>query len=58
MPIKVNSDLPAVRTLEKENIFLVPLAKGLRVSVASIPEDKIKLVPARIKACMEKLADK
>ena len=44
--------------LEKENIFLVPLAKGLRVSVASIPEDKIVMVPERIKAAMERLADK
>ena len=44
--------------LEKENIFLVPLAKGIRTSVASVPEDKCALIPQRIKACMEKLANK
>jgi aromatic-amino-acid transaminase len=44
--------------LEKENIFLIPLAKGIRTSVASVPEDKCKLIPARIKAAMERLAEK
>lgn len=39
--------------LEKEGIFLVPLAKGLRVSVASVSEDKCRMLPARIKAAME-----
>lgn len=38
--------------LEKEGIFLVPLAKGLRVSVASISEAKCRMIPARIKAAM------
>ncbi|MBO5994097.1 MAG: aminotransferase class I/II-fold pyridoxal phosphate-dependent enzyme [Firmicutes bacterium] len=42
--------------LEKENIFLVPLAKGIRASVASMSEENCKMVPARIKACMERLA--
>ena len=42
--------------LEKENIFLVHLAKGIRASVASMSEENCKMVPARIKACMEKLA--
>ena len=42
--------------LEKENIFLVPLAKGIRVSVASVSEEKCRLIPARIKAVMERLA--
>ena len=44
------------RELEKENIFLIPLAKGIRVSVASVPEDRIVTIPARIKAAMERLA--
>ena len=39
--------------LEKEGIFLVPLAKGLRVSVASISADKCRMLPAKIKAAME-----
>lgn len=42
--------------LEKENIFLVPLAKGVRASIASMSEESCKMVPARIKACMERLA--
>ena len=39
--------------LEKEGIFLVPLAKGLRVSVASISEEKCRRIPAKIKKAME-----
>ncbi len=41
--------------LEKEGIFLVPLAKGVRISVASISEKKCRYIPARIKACMSKI---
>ncbi len=44
--------------LEKEGIFLVPLAKGIRASVASMSEASCKVVPARIKAAMERLAEK
>ena len=50
-----NSDEVA-KALEKEDIFLVPLAKGLRVSVASVPEDICRILPARIKAVMDKLS--
>lgn len=39
--------------LEKEGVFLVPLAKGLRVSVASISADKCRMLPAKIKKAME-----
>ena len=39
--------------LEKEGIFIVPLAKGVRVSIASITEDACKVLPARIKAALE-----
>lgn len=41
--------------LEKERIFLVPLAKGVRISVASISEEKCRYIPRRIKACMSKI---
>lgn len=34
--------------LEKEGIFLVPLAKGVRVSIASVSIEKCKMLPARI----------
>jgi aromatic-amino-acid transaminase len=42
--------------LEKEGIFIVPLAKGLRVSVASISEERCRFLPAKIKAAMDRLA--
>lgn len=38
--------------LEQEDVFIVPLAKGLRVSVASISEEKCRKLPALIKAAM------
>ena len=41
--------------LEKEGIFLVPLAKGIRVSIASISEDIAKMLPAKIKAAIERI---
>lgn len=41
--------------LEKEGIFLVPLAKGIRVSVASVSEEKCRMLPARIKEAMERI---
>ena len=43
------------KELEKENIFLVPLAKGIRISIAAVSEENCKKIPARIKACMDKL---
>lgn len=38
--------------LEEQGVFIVPLAKGLRVSVASIPVEKCRKLPALIKAAM------
>ena len=38
--------------LEKQGLFIVPLAKGLRVSVASVSEEKCRRIPAMIKALM------
>lgn len=35
--------------LEEEDVFLVPLAKGIRVAVASLPEDKCRILPPIIK---------
>lgn len=40
--------------LEKEGIFLVPLAKGIRVSVASVSEKNCKMLPAKIVEAMNK----
>ena len=39
--------------LEEKGIFIVPLAKGVRVSVASVSEEKCKLLPAEIKKAIE-----
>ncbi|MDO4175983.1 MAG: aminotransferase class I/II-fold pyridoxal phosphate-dependent enzyme [Bacillota bacterium] len=41
------------RKLEEKDVFLVPLAKGIRVSVASISEEKCRIIPAMIKEAME-----
>lgn len=41
--------------LEKAGIFTVPLAKGVRVSLASISEDKSRMLPAEIKKAMDNL---
>lgn len=38
--------------LEEQGLFIVPLAKGLRVSIASISEEKCRKLPAMIKAAM------
>ena len=43
----------ARKALEEEDIFLVPLAKGLRVSVASISEEKCRMLPPYIKKAIE-----
>lgn len=38
----------AVEVLKKEGIFLVPLTKGIRVSLASITEERCRKLPERI----------
>ena len=41
--------------LEKEDIFLVPLKMGIRISVASISEEKCRALPAAIKKAMDEM---
>ena len=36
------------KVLQSDGIFLVPLAKGLRITVASISEEKCRAIPAKI----------
>jgi len=43
------------RALEEKKIFVVPFAKGVRVSVASISEEKCRKVPAAIKEVLDAL---
>ncbi len=47
-----NSD-EVSRRLEAKDAFLVPMAKGLRASVASISEEKCRRLPALIKEALE-----
>lgn len=48
------SDPEAVAArLEEEGIFTIPLAKGIRISVASISETKCRMLPGRILAAIE-----
>ena len=42
--------------LEKEGVFLIPMGKGIRVSVASISETACRKIPAMIKKAMEELS--
>ncbi len=41
------------KRLEKEDVFLVPLAKGIRVAVSSISEEKCRKLPPIIKAALD-----
>lgn len=41
------------RKLEEQDIYLVPLKLGIRVSVASVPEEQCRRLPAIIKAAIE-----
>lgn len=58
--IMVPCDNPtrACEILQKENIFAVPLGKGLRVSVASISEEKCSSLPAQMKKAIEEASGK
>ena len=39
--------------LEKQGLFTIPLAKGIRVSVASVSEEKCRKIPALVKAVID-----
>jgi len=43
------------KELQKEGIFVVPLAKGLRITVAAIPEEKCVAIPAKVVAIQNRL---
>lgn len=51
-PISVSSKL------EEEGIFIVPLEKGLRVSIASISEKHCRRIPAKIKVVIDRMEKK
>jgi len=39
--------------LEKMGIFTIPMAMGIRISIASVPEDICRILPAKIKEAMK-----
>lgn len=41
--------------LEEEGIFLVPMSRGLRVSIASISEEKCRILPEKILAAIDQV---
>lgn len=45
-----------VEHLKKDKIFAVPLSKGIRFAICSVPEDKCSIVPAKIVDAMQKTA--
>lgn len=45
-----------VDELMKEGIFLVPLAKGIRVAVSAVPLEKLPGIPEKIKAAVDRLS--
>ena len=44
--------------LEKKNIFIVPMNKGIRVSLASISEEKCRILPQMIKNTIDDFLEK
>ena len=44
--------------LEKENIFLVPLGKGIRLAVCSVSKKKIHGLAAKIKSTLDAVGAK
>lgn len=46
----------AAAELEKKDVFVIPLEKGIRVSIASISEEKCRRVPAMIKEALDTVA--
>ena len=41
--------------LQKEGIFTVPIGKGLRITVASISEERCRMLPPLIKKAIDKV---
>ncbi|MBQ0078340.1 MAG: tRNA (guanosine(46)-N7)-methyltransferase TrmB [Eubacterium sp.] len=51
--VPCDNPMDAYEKLAQEGAFLIPLAKGLRISIASISEEKCRKLPAMIKAAIE-----
>ena len=48
MPIKVQSNLPAIKVLESENIFVMPNEVALRQDIRPLKILILKLMPTKI----------
>lgn len=53
--IPTNKAKEASAELIKENLFVVPLKKGLRFAVCAVAEDKCRIAPAKIKRVLDSL---
>lgn len=53
LPMERSSEV--VDELMKEGIFLVPLAKGIRVAVSAVSLEKLRGVPEKIKAAVDRV---
>lgn len=53
--IPCNNAKEASAELIKENIFVVPLKKGLRFAVCAVSEDKCRIAPSKIKKALDSL---
>ena len=56
--VPCNDPEAAAACLEQEGIFLIPMVKGLRVSVASIPETVCRILPSKILSAIRKAEKK
>jgi aromatic-amino-acid transaminase len=56
--IPVTDSKKICTVLEKDNIFLVPLKKGIRLAVCSVSKAKIKGLAAKIKAAVDEVGAK
>jgi aromatic-amino-acid transaminase len=51
--VPCNNSYQTVENLKEENIFAVPMEKGIRFAVCSVPEDKCAIAPHAIKKVLE-----
>lgn len=51
--IPCNNPKEISQKLEQENLYIVPLKKGLRFAICSVSEEKCKIAPSIIKKAME-----
>ena len=53
MTLPVSAPQQVVDDLERKHIFLVPLGKGIRLAVCSLPKNKLRGLAAEIKKSVD-----